>query len=222
MTRAIELVASDGHRLGAHVAEPRGERRSALVVVQEIFGVNSHIRAVADGYAAEGYLCIAPALFDRVEPGVELGYTQADIERGLAIRSGCKLEDTMRDISAAIAHVGSAGRVDIVGYCWGGTLSWIAACRLDGRSVAVSHYGGGIAEHAKSTPRCPAMAHFGERDASIPMSAVDAFRAAQPEVPVHLYPAGHGFNCSQRASYDGQSAKLARERTLEFFRQHIG
>ena len=213
MYDSIQLTASDGHRFAAYVAEPSGAPRGALVVVQEIFGVNSHIRAVADGFAADGYRCIAPALFDRVEPGVELGYTPKDIERGLKLMAGCARDRTLLDIAAALAHVAGAGRVGIVGYCWGGTMAWISACELDGLSAAVSYYGGGIAE---------VMAHFGENDASVPMTAVDTFRATQPGVETHLYPAGHGFNCDQRGSYDAASAKLARERTLRFFNEHLG
>ena len=222
MYDSIQLTATDGHRLAAYVAEPTGKPRGALVVVQEVFGVNSHIRAVADGFAADGYRCIAPALFDRVEPGVEIGYTPEDIKRGIELRAGCTREAALLDIGAALAHVASAGRAGIVGYCWGGTLAFVSACELDGLSAAVSYYGGGIAEVANAKPKCPVMAHFGESDASIPMTAVDTFRAAQPQAEVHLYPAGHGFNCDQRGSYDAASAKLARERTLRFFQSHVG
>jgi|KBSMisStandDraft_5_1062788.scaffolds.fasta_scaffold40853_5 carboxymethylenebutenolidase len=210
------LQAADGHRLAAYRAVPAGKPRGALVVVQEIFGVNSHIRAVADGYAADGWLAIAPAMFDRVERGIELGYTPADIERGRELKGGCSNDHALLDIAAAVDTVRSAGKVAVIGYCWGGTLAWLAACRQPGLSAAVSYYGGGIGELIDLTPRCPVLAHFGERDASIPLTVPEALRKAHPEVEIHIYPAGHGFNCDQRGSFDAPSAKLARERSLAF------
>ena len=222
MTQHIELTAADGHRLAAHVAQPKGAPRGALVVVQEIFGVNSHIRSVADGFAADGYSVIAPALFDRVERGLELDYGDADVQRGRALKAACSNENAMRDVAAAIAQVRAAGRIGIVGYCWGGTLSWLAACELDGLAASVPYYGAGLPEMAALKPRCPVMAHFGERDAGIPLAGVEAFRSAQPGVTVHLYPAGHGFNCDQRGAYDAASAALARQRTLAFLHEHVG
>ena len=222
MTQTIELTAADGHRFNAYLAEPAARPRGALVVVQEIFGVNSHMRSVADGYAADGYLAIAPALFDRIERGIELGYADSDVQRGVALKSATGTEDPLRDIAAAIARVAPAGRVGIVGYCWGGLLSWLAACTLDGLSASVPYYGGGVPGQAALHPRCPVLAHFGARDSHIPLDTVEAFRAAQPGVAIHLYAAQHGFNCDQRASYDPPSAALARERTLAFLRQQVG
>jgi carboxymethylenebutenolidase len=222
MSRTIELDASDGHRLQAYVALPSDTPRGALVVVQEIFGVNSHIRSVADGYAADGYLAIAPALFDRVERNVELGYTPADRQRGSALKAAAGNDKPLLDVAAAIEHARRAGKVGIVGYCWGGLLCWLTACTLDGLAASVSYYGGGMTDHAQLSPRCPAMAHFGELDAHIPLAGVEAYQAAQPGVAVHLYRAQHGFNCEQRDSYDAPSAQLARERTLEFLRRHVG
>jgi carboxymethylenebutenolidase len=222
MSKTLELVASDGHRLQAYVAVPNGTARGGLVVVQEIFGVNPHMRAVADGYAGDGYLAVAPALFDRVERNVELGYTPDDRQRGSALKSACGNEKPLLDVAAAIAHAGSAGKVGIVGYCWGGLLSWLAACKLDTLAASVPYYGGGMPDHAQLRPRCPVMAHFGELDQHIKLESVHAFRAAQPTVTVHLYPAEHGFNCDQRASYHPASAQLARERTLAFLRARIG
>ena len=210
------LQAADGHRLAAYRAAPSGKPRGALVVLQEIFGVNSHIRAVADGYAADGWLAIAPAMFDRVERGIEFGYTPADIERGRELKGGCSNDHALLDIAAAVDTVRSAGKVAVIGYCWGGTLAWLAACRQPGLSAAVSYYGGGIGELIDLTPRCPVLAHFGERDASIPLTVPEALRKAHPEVEIHIYPAGHGFNCDQRGSFDAPSAKLARERSLAF------
>lgn len=217
---ALKLQAADGHRLDAYLAQPAGAPRGALVVLQEIFGVNSHIRSVADGYAAEGWLAIAPALFDRVARGVEIGYAPADVERGRELKGGCGNETALLDIAAAVAHVAPNGPVAVVGYCWGGTLAWLAACKQDGLSAAVAYYGSGIVDLVGLEPKCPVQAHFGEKDASIPLAAVDALRKAHPEVDVHVYPAGHGFNCEQRAAFEATSAALARERTLRFLRAH--
>ena len=223
MSQQIELVAADGHRLGAYVAAPQGAARGAVVVIQEIFGVNSHIRSVADGYAAEGYLAVAPALFDRLERGLEIGYGDADIQRGIALKGKSPNDKALLDIAAAIAHAQQAGggKVGSVGYCWGGLLSWLSACSLDGLAAAVCYYGGGMPDQKQLQPRCPVLAHFGRQDHAIPLAGVEAFRAAQPGVEVHLYDAGHGFNCDQRGSYDAASAKLARERSLAFFAAHL-
>jgi len=221
MGTGVELQAADGHRLGAYVARPAGTPRGALLVVQEIFGVNPHIRAVADGYAAQGYLAIAPALFDRIERGVELGYGGPDIDRGRQLRTAAAEDKPLVDIAAAIAHVAPAGKVGIVGYCWGGLLAWLAACRLDGLSASVVYYGGGVPQQAALQPRCPVQAHFGKQDAHIPLDTVQAFGAAHPDVELHVYDAGHGFNCDQRGSYDAASANLARARALAFFERHL-
>jgi carboxymethylenebutenolidase len=224
MSRHIELAAADGHCCGAYLAAPSAQPRGAIVVVQEIFGVNAHIRSVADGYAADGYVAIAPALFDRVEPGIELGYTDADVQCGIALRAKVPADKALADIAAAVAQarVQGGAKVGVVGYCWGGLLSWFAACSLDGLDCAVTYYGGGMPDQRALVPRCPVLAHFGERDQAIPVAGVEAFRAARPEVEVHLYPAGHGFNCDQRASFDAPSAQLARQRSLAFFARHLG
>ena len=226
MQERIDLVASDGHRLAANLVLPRTKARGAVVLLQEIFGVNSHIRMLADGFAAEGYLVIAPALFDRVERSVELGYGADDIQRGRALKDACPADTALLDLQAAIQFarnkLGSAGRVAVVGYCWGGLLSWLAACEFDTLAASVPYYGGGIPEHLARAPRCPVLTHFGERDAHIPLAGVEALRQAHPGVGVYLYPAGHGFNCDQRGSFDAASATLARQRTLTFLREHIG
>jgi carboxymethylenebutenolidase len=222
MGTTIELTASDGHCLAAYRADPAGKPRGGLVVIQEIFGVNSHIRSVADGYAADGYLAIAPALFDRTERGFEIGYSPPEIERGRAVRAKVSLDDALKDVAAVIKTAAAAGKVGIVGYCWGGTVAWAAATRLDGLACSSPHYGGGIAEIATERPRCPVMFHFGETDQQIPMTDVEKIRKAQPAQAVHVYAAGHGFNCDQRGSYNAAAAKLARERTLAFLRQHVG
>jgi len=215
------LVAADGHRLQAYEAVPVGAARGGVVVVQEIFGVNDHIRRVADGYAADGYRVIAPALFDRVRPGIELGYTDADIAEGRKIRGQLTFEQALADVEAARKALGDRN-IGIVGYCWGGTVTWLAAARLPGFAAAASYYGGGIGQFAVEHPRCPTQCHFGEKDHAIPLSEVAAVRDANPAVEVYTYPAGHGFNCDARASFDAAAAKLARERTLAFFSKHIG
>ena len=222
MGETIRLRAADGFELSAYRAAPSGTPRGGLVVIQEIFGVNGHIRRVADGYAAEGFVAIAPALFDRIEPGLELGYGQDDIERGRELKGRSQTEAALRDIAAARDAAAAAGNVGVVGYCWGGYLAWLSATRLDGFSAAVSYYGGGIGSVAGESPRCPVLLHFGEKDHAIPLSEVETVRKAHPELEIHLYPAGHGFNCDERGSYDPESARLARERSLAFLRQHLG
>ena len=218
----IELTASDGVRISAYEAAPAAAPRGALVVVQEIFGVNGHIRSVCDGYAAEGYRAIAPALFDRYERGVDIGYTPADIARGRELKARATTDAALRDIAAARDAVAGAGKVGIVGYCWGGFITWMSASRVQGFACAVPYYGGGMLEAVGEHPRCPVLAHFGENDKGIPVAGVRDFAKAHPEVQVFIYAADHGFNCDQRAAYDPPSAKLARERTLSFLHQHMG
>ncbi len=218
----IELTAADGHKLAAWRAEPKGKPRGALIVVQEIFGVNSHIKGVADGYAADGYLAIAPAFFDRVERGLDIGYTPADIERGRTFIPKLQWDNTMKDAAAALDNIKSAGKVGVVGYCWGGTVSWVSASRRPGLAAAVTYYGGGITGLSGEKAKCPVMSHWGETDHAIPLESVKKFLSEHPEVTSYVYPAGHGFNCDQRGSYHAESTKLARERSLEFLRKHIG
>jgi len=222
MADTLTLTAEDGHKFAAYLAQPEARPKGGVVVIQEIFGVNSHIRAVADDYAEQGYLAIAPALFDRVKPGIELGYSEDDITEGREIRGRVSNEDALLDIRAASEAVKSAGRIAAVGYCWGGTLAWLSATRLDGFSAVASYYGGGIGNFATEQPHCPVMLHFGEKDHAIPMTEVDAVRKAHPELPVHVYPAGHGFNCDHRGSFEPKSAEIARERTLAFFAKNLG
>ena len=215
-TGQVTLTSADGSRLGAYVARPEGNARGALVVVQEIFGVNAHIRSVCDGFARNGYVAIAPALFDRYERDVDLGYDEAGIARGRALRGQADTATALADVDAARAFVASEGRVGVIGYCWGGLLAWLAACRSDGWAAAVVYYGGGIGEVLDETPRCPVLGHFGERDKMIPLAWIARWRTLHPAHPVHTYAADHGFNCDARASYDADAAKLARERTLAF------
>jgi len=226
MGQFIQLKAADGQQIPAYVAEPAGQPKGGVVVVQEIFGVNSHIRSVADGYAAQGFLAVAPSTFQRVKPGVELGYQPEDMDAGFALKSAVEAlpaPGVLQDLQAAIGHAARAGKVGIVGYCWGGLLTWRAACLLDGLAAAVPYYGGGMTtpEEIARRPRVPVMAHFGNQDRWIPLDTVEAFRQAHPEVEVHIYAANHGFNCDQRGSYDAEAAKLARERTLAFFARHL-
>jgi carboxymethylenebutenolidase len=223
----IDLEASDGHKFGAYRAQPGdgsgddsgGNSGAGLVVIQEIFGVNSHIRNVTDRFAAEGFDAIAPALFDRTERRVELGYQPDDVARGREIRAKVSSGDALLDVAAAIRELARTGRpVAVVGYCWGGSLAWAAATRLPGLSAAVSYYGGQVAEMADEQPFCPVMLHFGETDHSIPMEMVETVRAAQPTLPLYVYPAGHGFSCDERASFHAPSAEQAFQRTAEFLK----
>lgn len=217
----ISLTAADGHRLAAYRTGPQKADR-ALVVVQEIFGVNRHMRHIADAFAAEGYAVIAPALFDRVGPGIELGYEAADIAQGRELRG--KINDglTVLDILAAAAALPRGVKRGIVGYCWGGTVAWHGATRTSAFSAASGWYGGGVAAAKNEVARCPVQLHFGETDASIPMTDVEAVRAAQPGVEIHVYPgAGHGFACDERGSYSAKDAAVAQQRTLDFFAKHL-
>ena len=223
MSETLTLTAEDSHRLAAYRATPPGKPRGALVIVQEIFGVNSHIKKVCDGFAADGYVALAPAIFDRVERDYVTGYAQADIERGRAVRGKLTLDDVVRDVRAAVKELARSGlKVGVVGYCFGGTVAWLAATRIDGVATAVGYYGGGIADAAEERPRCPVLLHFGETDASIPKEHYEKVARLHPKLPIHIYPAGHGFNCDERASYHEPSARLARERTLTFLREHLG
>jgi len=222
MAQTITLAAKDGHKLAAYRADPVGKPRGALVVVQEIFGVNHHMRHVTDDFAKQGYVAISPALFDRVEKRIELGYDPKSIEVGRDIRAKVPLDGTLADLQAAIDAVKSAGKVGIVGYCWGGGLAFLAATRLSGVAAAVGYYGGLVAAHAQEKPRVPVMLHFGDSDQSIPMSDVEKVKQARPDVTTYVYKAGHGFSCDERGSYNAEASKLALERTLKFFREHIG
>ncbi|HEV8456716.1 MAG TPA: dienelactone hydrolase family protein [Methylomirabilota bacterium] len=222
MGETITLTAEDGHKLAAYRVAPKGNPRGGLVVIQEIFGVNSHIKRVTDGFAADGYVALAPAIFDRVERDFAIGYKPEDIERGRGVRGKLPIEDAVKDVRAAVKALAAERlKVGVVGYCFGGTLAWLAATRIDGVACAVGYYGGGIADTAAEKPRCPVLLHWGETDQSIPPEHHARVRAAHPDLPMHVYPAGHGFNCDERASYHEPSAKLARQRTLESFAKHL-
>jgi len=219
MGRKIQLTAADDHALSAYLAEPAGKPRGGIVVIQEIFGVTRHIRDVTEQYAAAGYLAVAPALFDRVEPDVDVPYT--DSQKGFGYVKALHNDKVMLDIQAAADLVRPAGKVGVVGYCWGGQIAFLAAARVN-IDAAVAYYGGGISQQLAHIPRVPVMFHFGEKDTHIPLSAVDEIKAAYPRGIYHLYPAEHGFNCTDRASFDAQCAKLALDRSVEFFRQNVG
>ncbi len=213
------LMARDGHEFQAYLAAPPGRPRGAVVVIQEIFGVNRHIRAVTDGFAAEGYTAIAPALFDRIRRGIELGYDAAEVDEARGYVQQLKPEQTLKDLAAAIAVVKHSGRVATVGYCWGGALSYRAACELP-IACAVVYYG--KPQDSGKKPKCPVMYHFGSADKSIPLTEVERLKAAHPEGIFYVYDgAGHGFNCDLRASYDPAAAALARQRTLEFLAKRL-
>jgi carboxymethylenebutenolidase len=214
------IMARDGHEFQAWLAAAPQRPRGAVLVIQEIFGINSHIRRVTDEFAAAGYTAIAPALFDRVRRGIELGYTAQDMQLGVGYVKQLDPEATRRDLAAALAVVKNSGRAGAVGYCWGGAQAYLAACELP-LACAVVYYGK-VTSYLDRKPRCPVMYHYGSEDQSIPLADVERIRAAWPGAPVYTYQgAGHGFNCEQRASYDPQAASLARTRTLEFLARHI-
>ncbi len=222
MGEMIQLKASDGHELVAYVAEPDGEPRGGIVVIQEIFGVNSHVRAIADGFAADGYRVIAPAMFDRIERNVDLGYDPDSVTAGRELKGRMDWDSPLLDIRAAIDALAGL-KTGVVGYCWGGSLAWLAATRLNGIAATVCYYGGQINDFRDESAKCPVLMHFGSEDASIPMDAIEAIRAAQPDIPIHVYEgAGHGFNCDQRGSYDEASSVTAGQRTMEFLAENVG
>ncbi len=217
MAGNLELTAADGHTLQAYRADAEGTPKGGVVIIQEIFGVNSHIRSVADIYAGDGYTALAPALFDRVGPDIQLGYDSGDVSQGRELRGKVADSDSLHDIQAAIDALKRDGlEVAVIGYCWGGSLAWLTATKLGGVAAAVSYYGGQVPDSATDQPKAPVLFHFGETDASIPMDRVELVSAAHPGLPLHIYPAGHGFSCDARGSYDAASAGLAKKRTLGF------
>jgi carboxymethylenebutenolidase len=216
MGEMLKLKAADGFALDAYRATPRGAPRGAVVIAQEIFGVNSHIKAVCDGYAADGYLAIAPALFDRVEPGFDVGYAPEDIERGRALRGKLGWKEAMADTAAAVQAARSAGPVAVIGYCYGGGVAWLAGTRIPGLAATIGYYGGPWGEFKAEAPKCPSLLHFGAKDAMIPVALAEEMRNLHPAIIAHVYEADHGFNCDQRKSYDAFAATLARARSIAF------
>ena len=229
MDSFITLTAADGTQVPAYVAQPAVPAKAAVVVIQEIFGVNTHIREVADAYASEGYLAIAPAMFHRVQANVELGYSEADMGLGMGLKTAVEAlpaPGALQDIQSAIdhAHTACGGKVGIVGYCWGGLLTWRSACLLNGLSAAAPYYGGGMTGELESArqAKVPVMAHFAEEDKWISMDSVSAFKAAHPAAQIFTYAADHGFNCNHRGAWEAHAAALAKERTLAFFKTNLG
>lgn len=222
MGHDIRLTASDNFQFGGYRADPTGSARGALVVIQEIFGVNHHIRNICDRYAREGYVAVAPSIFDRTEPNFQSGYSPEEIAVARKFVANPDWEAMLRDTQAAIESVKDVGPVGIVGFCLGGSVAYAAATKLSGLRAAVGYYGGAIVRFADDKPKAPTLLHFGEKDSGIPLSDVEAIRAKRPDVEIYVYPgAQHGFSCDERASYDKASADLAGQRTLAFFAKHL-
>jgi carboxymethylenebutenolidase len=219
MGELTTIMARDGHEFQVYLAAPPARPRGAILVIQEIFGLNRYVRSVADDFAAQGYTAIAPALFGRIRRGIELGYSPDEAREGVGYMQQLKLDQTLKDLAASIAVVHRSGRVGTVGFCWGGAMSYLAACELP-VSAAVVYYGK-AQQFADRTPKCPVMYHFGTQDTSIPLSDVEKIRAAHPAGIFHLYEAGHGFSCHERPSYNAQAAQLARQRTLDFLAEYV-
>ncbi|MFL5042829.1 MAG: dienelactone hydrolase family protein [Xanthobacteraceae bacterium] len=220
MGKSLNLTASDGHRLGAYRADPSGAPVGGIVVIQEIFGVNHHIRNVCDRFAAEGYAAVAPALFDRQVRDFQSGYSPEEIEKARKFVANPDWDAMLRDTAAAIAELKSAGPVSIIGFCMGGTVAFLAAARLDGLTAAVGYYGGRIVAFADEKPRCPTQLHFGDQDQSIPLTDVETIKQKRPDCDIHIYKdAGHGFHCDERGSYHEPSSRVAWERTLAWLKR---
>ncbi|MEZ5935328.1 MAG: dienelactone hydrolase family protein [Alphaproteobacteria bacterium] len=220
MGRHIRLKASDGHELGGYLAEPEGDARGGVVVVQEIFGVNRHIRSICDRLAGDGYAAIAPALFDRIERDFESGYSDEEVAHARGFIPKVDWDQTLLDTDAALSALGDASPRSIVGFCLGGSIAFLAAIRRKELSASVCFYGGKIVAYADEAPLCPTQMHFGEQDHGIPMSDVATIQAKRKDCEIHVYPAGHGFNCDERGSYHAPSADLAWKRTLDFLNAH--
>ena len=218
----IKLTAGDGHTFSAYRADPPDAPKGAVVVLQEVFGVNSHIKQIADAFAAQGYVAIAPALFDSVRPGIELGYDDASVTEGISLVQQVGKDRAIAEIQATVDSVRDAGKVAVVGYCWGGTLAYAAGNLVNGLACAVGYYGGGIVDDYGAKRKVPTLLHFGENDALIPLEAMSQFRAFRPDVSVFSYPgASHGFNCDQRDSYQEEAAQKALERSLSWISQYV-
>jgi carboxymethylenebutenolidase len=223
MSETVKLTAADSHEFDAYVARPSGEPIAGLVVIQEIFGVNQHIRSVADGYAKDGFFVVAPALFDRVERRVELPYDGPEAKKGMDIMQKLDISKCLDDIDAALAYVRqqTGKKSGVIGYCLGGLLAWLSATRLR-PDAAVGYYAGRIGNFAAETPHAPVQLHFGKLDTHIPAEQVEKVHVAHPEVDINWYDnAGHGFNCDMRASYNAEVAALARTRALAFLNKHL-
>lgn len=212
-----QWMMRDGAQVGVYRVPAVGTRRGGLVLIQEIFGLTAHIREQCDWFAQQGYEVWAAALFDRQAPGIELTYSQDDIGQAIALMRGHSFEQAVDDVAACVEALAAAGPVFVTGYCYGGSLTWAAACRVPGISAASCYYGSRIPDMSGEFPSCPVALHFGENDPDIPVARVRQFARAHPESAVWIYPAGHGFNSDRRADYHAASAKLARDRTLVLF-----
>ncbi len=224
MGEHVVLTAADGHKLDAYVSRPESKAKAGLVVVQEIFGVNAHIRSVADGFANDGFLVVAPALFDRIQPGIELGYEPSGVQKAMSLAPKTDIEKSLLDVGAAMGYAAenSHKRVGVVGYCFGGTLAWLAATRLR-PAAAIGYYGGRIGNYVSESPEAPIMLHFGREDAHIPGSEIEKVHAAHPEVQIFVYEnAGHAFNREASPGYNAEAAREARRRTIDFLNKHLG
>ena len=220
MNEFIEITAKDKHQFKAYISQPFEKPKAGLVIIQEIFGINTHIRQIADLYASKGYLCIAPALFDRIEKNVTLHYDEKGISKGRFLKDLCD-KNALKDIEASISVVSSAGNVGVIGYCWGGSLSWRIGCKSSNLSASVCYYGGDIPKLRDLTPKCNILTHFGELDKGIPIKEVKIFEKKRPEVLTYTYPADHGFNCDHRSQYNEICANTALDRTLKFLEENI-
>jgi carboxymethylenebutenolidase len=223
MSETVKLKSADGHQLDAYVAHPAGEPTAGLVVIQEIFGVNRHIRSIADGYAKDGFLAVAPALFDRVERNVELSYDGPDAQKGVALLQRLNNDKSLEEVDAALQYVRqrTGKKSGVIGYCYGGLLAWLSATRLQ-PDAAVGYYAGRIGNFAEENPAAPVQLHFGKLDTHILPEQVDKVHAAHPEVEINWYEnAGHGFNCDMRASYNAEASALARARALAFLNKYL-
>ena len=222
MGEHIRLKSAAGE-IGAYVATPKGTPKGGIVVIQEIFGVNHHIKAVTDKFAQDGYMALAPCFFDRIKPGIELGYTPDTIAEGRGYVMSMGVDKPVQDVDAAIAELKKRGckKVAVTGFCWGGTITWLSATRLK-PDAAIGYYGGGIHGAKAEKPTVPTMLHFGDKDMHIPMTHVNGLRSLHPGVAIYDYPADHGFHCDERGSYDGLASAQAYARTLEFMAKHVG
>jgi carboxymethylenebutenolidase len=222
MGEDIRLKSAAGE-IGAYLATPGGTPKGGIVVIQEIFGVNPHIKKVTDFFASQGYLALAPRFFDHVKPGIELGYTPDTMAEGRKIVGQLGLDKPVQDVQAAIDELKKRGvkKVAVTGFCWGGTITWLSSTRLK-PDAAIAYYGGGIYGTKNEKPQAPTMMHFGDKDMHIPMEHVNEVRKLHPEVQVFDYPADHGFHCDERGSYDAPASHKAMERTLEFLKKHVG
>jgi carboxymethylenebutenolidase len=218
----VKLTTADAHTLGSYRADPAGKPKGGMIVIQEIFGVNHHIRAVCDRLASEGYAAIAPAVFDRFVRDFECGYTPDEIAHARSYLGSLNWDHMVHDMAAAKAELKNVGPVGVIGFCMGGTAAFVAACRIPGLSAAVAYYGGSILKFADEKPACPVQMHFGEKDEGIPLTTVEEIKKKQPQAEVYIYEgAPHGFNCDERAAYRKDAADLAWKRTQDFLAKNM-